>query len=118
MILIPILILAGQTGLPFASRSLQTLPVPKGHLKIVFRGTNGTIRIQPGYENQIILKQLTRADRLPKLTEVRLDQSWRKSELTLTTKEDFKTPGEPSKKYPGAINSHDPTRDRPRHRNN
>ena len=101
--IIAFLAIANQIVNPYASRSLDVLNVPKGRLKIVFRGTNGPVRIQAGYDKQIVLKQLTRADKVVKLSEVKLERSWNGSELRLITKENFKTPGEPSKKYPGAI---------------
>ena len=101
--IIALLTIANQLVNPYASRTLDVLNVPNGRLKIVFRGTNGPVRIQAGYDKQIVLKQLTRADKVVKLSEVKLERSWNGSELRLITKENFKTPGEPSKKYPGAI---------------
>ena len=101
--IIAILAIANQLVNPYASRTLDVLNVPKGRLKIVFRGTNGPVRIQAGYDKQIVLKQLTRADKVVKLSEVKLERSWNGSELSLITKENFFTAGEPSKKYPGAI---------------
>ncbi len=101
--IIAFLAIANQIVNPYASRTLDVLDIPKGRLKIVFRGTNGPVRIQAGYDQQVVLKQLTRADKIIKLSEVRLERSWSRNELKLITKENFVTPGEPSKKYPGAI---------------
>ena len=104
MILTTLTLLLFPSQFPFAARELHELHAPIGRLKIIYRGTSGPIKIQTGFDQKIVLKELIRADKLPKLKEVRLDQSWKENKLNLTIIENFKSLGDPTPSYPGSVN--------------
>lgn len=89
--------------LPFAKRQETTYKISPSVPRLNVYATNGSIRVIEGRSGQIVVKCRTRADELPKLDETKPVTTVSKEGVRYEVRDDFKTPGRPSSKYPGAV---------------
>ncbi len=98
-----IILLLAKDEFKFAKRFEQTYSVSHSMTNLSLTATNGKVNVVPGKPGQIVVKQLVRADDVAKLDETALKSEIKPSGLSCKMADDFKTPGKPSSRYPGAV---------------